>query len=670
MIKRRALVIGMVTLIVMTALSAMAPAAHADGGDFSLDFIAAGPFTYNHDTGVGGEYADRTISKTEGVVESLEGGDFSCGDRVVYFTQIVVDDGATGEQDIELDFSFLAETTGQPGAGHEELISASRNVEGAPGEVGDVEDTTVSIISQSIDEDPPPAKDTLFATIRVENLDPGEEFILRLVTLLECDPNSDPTGNLQADLQSAETIPDGDAIGSGDQTIPFKDIQDLRQPAGVSVSVGECPEPGSPTVPVTVDITPPGSATVTILGEGGPYVVTGNGDTLDLEPGNYTWTAVAEPGFILDAPTSGGFVVQECPFLPAAVTVRVGACPEPGSPTVPVTVVIDPDSSATVTIEAEDGTTYEVTGDGDVLDLPPGHYTWTAEAAPTYELDVVSGEFTVQECPFLPASVTVEVGPCPAPGSATVPVTVTIDPAGSATVTIEAEDGTTYEVTGDGDVLDLPAGDYTWTAEAAPTYELDSTSGGFSVQECPAILASVNVTVGACPPTSSTTKPVTVTINPDGAAEVTLSGPNGFVQILTGTGATLDLAPGTYTWTAVANPTFELIGPTQGSIEVGSCVIEVLPKKELPKTGADLPGLGAFGFGMLLLGVAMVAVSRRPAPANGSVGSTHTTIVDRLSGRIDWASFFAPGWLEHTDVRERRGRSWHRGSPGARTPGS
>jgi len=667
MIKRRVVVIGMVTMVVMTALSAMAPAAHADGGDFSLDFIAAGPFTYDHLTGVGGEFADRTISKTDGVVESLEGGDFSCGDRVVYFTEIVVDDGATGEQDIELEFSFLAETTGQPGAGHEELLSASRNT-GDSGESGEVGDTAVSILSQFIDEDPPPAKDTLFATVRVENLDPGEVFILRLVTLLACEPNSDPTGNLQAALESAETVPDGDAIGSGAQTIPFKDIQDLREPAGVRVTVGECPEPGSPTVPVTVDITPAGSATVTILGEGGPYVVTGNGDTLDLEPGDYTWTAVAEPGFILDAPTSGAFTVQGCPFLPAAVTVDVGSCPAPGSPTVPVTVTIDPDSGATVTIEGPGGP-YVVTGDGDVLDLPPGEYTWTAEAAPTYELDVTSGEFTVQECPFLPASVTVEVGACPAPGSATVPVTVTIDPAGSATVTIEGAGGP-YVVTGEGEVLDLPAGDYTWTAEAAPTYELDATSGEFAVQECPAILASVNVTVGACPPTSSATKPATVTINPDGAAEVTLTGPNGFNQVISGTGATLDLAPGTYTWTAVANPTFELIGPAEGAIQVGSCVIEVLPKKVLPKTGTELPGLGALGIGLVLLGVGMVAVSRRPAPAASSIGSTGSTIVDRLSGRNDWASFFAPGWVEHIDVRARRGRSWMRGSSEGRKPSS
>src|SRR5437867_8427144 len=112
---RRAIVLPTITLVIMTALFAMAAPAHADGGDFSLDFIAAGPFTYNHATGVGGEYADRTISKTDGVMESLEGGDFSCGDKVVYFTAITVDPAASGEQDISLDYSFLAEPPGHPG---------------------------------------------------------------------------------------------------------------------------------------------------------------------------------------------------------------------------------------------------------------------------------------------------------------------------------------------------------------------------------------------------------------------------------------------------------------------------------------------------------------------------------------------------------------------------
>src|SRR5919106_3036057 len=167
MIKRRAFVIPLITLVIMTALAAIAPAAHADGGDFSTDFIAAGPFTYDHDTGVGGEYADRTISKTEGVVESLEGGDFECGDKVVYFTAITVEDGAV-EQDIELDFSFLAEPTGQPGVGHALPVVFSAN-EGDPAMTGDTgNDTTVSLVPDSdfIDESGP--KDQVVATALIE----------------------------------------------------------------------------------------------------------------------------------------------------------------------------------------------------------------------------------------------------------------------------------------------------------------------------------------------------------------------------------------------------------------------------------------------------------------------------------------------------------------------
>ena len=39
----------------------------ADGGDFTLDFTASGPFTYNLSTG-GGALKDRTIDKYFGVV--------------------------------------------------------------------------------------------------------------------------------------------------------------------------------------------------------------------------------------------------------------------------------------------------------------------------------------------------------------------------------------------------------------------------------------------------------------------------------------------------------------------------------------------------------------------------------------------------------------------------
>src|SRR5438093_7381193 len=125
--RRTAKQIAILVFVAMTlVIQVGAMGAFASGGDFSLDFIAAGPASYNHDTGVGGEYANRDIGQN-GVVESLEGGDFACGDKVVFFTQIVVDAGASGSQDIQLDFSFLKEPTGQPGAGFVDLLSASVN---------------------------------------------------------------------------------------------------------------------------------------------------------------------------------------------------------------------------------------------------------------------------------------------------------------------------------------------------------------------------------------------------------------------------------------------------------------------------------------------------------------------------------------------------------------
>ena len=71
------------TLLLITMLSTLgmssqqhASAARAlapNGGDISIDYAAARPTTYNHTTGVGGQY---NTGGTADVVESLEGGDF------------------------------------------------------------------------------------------------------------------------------------------------------------------------------------------------------------------------------------------------------------------------------------------------------------------------------------------------------------------------------------------------------------------------------------------------------------------------------------------------------------------------------------------------------------------------------------------------------------------
>jgi len=72
------------------------PRAEADGGDFSLDFIAAAPDDYNHtfsparEVSPGGlQFDARAIN--DNVVEQLEAVDFDCGDTIVFFTEIVVE---------------------------------------------------------------------------------------------------------------------------------------------------------------------------------------------------------------------------------------------------------------------------------------------------------------------------------------------------------------------------------------------------------------------------------------------------------------------------------------------------------------------------------------------------------------------------------------------------
>ena len=64
--------------------------------NFSIDFIASAPESYNHLTG-GGAYDNRTIGVGKNVLESLQSGDFSCGNIVTFFALVTVDDTPTAD---------------------------------------------------------------------------------------------------------------------------------------------------------------------------------------------------------------------------------------------------------------------------------------------------------------------------------------------------------------------------------------------------------------------------------------------------------------------------------------------------------------------------------------------------------------------------------------------
>jgi uncharacterized repeat protein (TIGR01451 family) len=210
------------------AAPAASPAGGLDGGDISLDFVAAGPFTYNHATGLGSPpqfgYDNRTISKTNGVVESLEGGDFECGDLVTFFVAVGVAGDAAGSGDVELDMSFGNETTGQPGIGFDNIVSVAINTPDG-GNVGLDGDEAATLSNEHLDTQ---GYDEVKGTVTVTNLDPGETAIVRIIVHLACEVGT-PTGNILNAIDAARVVGDG-TVNVGQETVPMKQVGDVAQP--------------------------------------------------------------------------------------------------------------------------------------------------------------------------------------------------------------------------------------------------------------------------------------------------------------------------------------------------------------------------------------------------------------------------------------------------------
>jgi hypothetical protein len=220
---------------------ALGQSAKAAGGDFSLDFTAAAPHTYDHSTG-GGSYNDRTVGVDNDIVESLEGGDFACGDIVTFLTQIRVDAGATGKQTIRITLAFTSYSTGQQGVA---LVSNAYVGSGIDADInpsaidsGTVEvgggDASATVIGDGLVDGPGTfVKPTVyFRTVDVDGLDPGETVVLRTDVAIACN-GSKPTGNMQAWVVGANTV-NGvggdvlDTISVGQQTVPFKHVGDIK----------------------------------------------------------------------------------------------------------------------------------------------------------------------------------------------------------------------------------------------------------------------------------------------------------------------------------------------------------------------------------------------------------------------------------------------------------
>jgi uncharacterized repeat protein (TIGR01451 family) len=204
------------------------------GGDVNLDFVAAGPFTYSHVTGLGAYpdfgYNDRTIDKDTGVVESLEGGDFACNDLVTFFVEVEVEAGA-GSGAVELDLSFGAETTGQPGLGFDDIVSWGINTPD-DGNVGLDGNETVTLSNEHTDT---AGYNERLGTFTVSNLQGGETAIVRVTVHLACEVGASPTGNILNAITAAR-VAGGETISVGQETVPMKQVGGIQAAPAIDVT--------------------------------------------------------------------------------------------------------------------------------------------------------------------------------------------------------------------------------------------------------------------------------------------------------------------------------------------------------------------------------------------------------------------------------------------------
>jgi hypothetical protein len=191
---------------------------------------------------------------------------------------------------------------------------------------------------------------------------------------------------------------------------------------------------------------------------------------------------------------SGQFVIPGgCQPTPVGVGVS-GSCTtgEVGSAEGSITVLIAPDSGATVTVNGQEYTTSQV------IALPPGSYPWSALAAAGHVLvGDASGTAVIEDC-SQPTSTTTTTTTsttstttsttvaaqnvaitmsCPAPGSSVPQATVV--PAGGASV----------------ELLAVGNGVFTWRARSNPGFTISGASSGvFDTTPCAKVLGEVITT--------------------------------------------------------------------------------------------------------------------------------------------------------------------------------
>ena len=210
---------------------ALAFPASADKNDFSIDFSAAAPGSYNTATG-GGAYDSGTNGSD--IVDSLAAGSVACGDIVSYLTQVTIDADAVGTQMITFDYTFAVEGTSGNRAGHIDVTGLAMNYASSAGEgpggldsgINDDGGSSISGVIEGYDAagDNPPGStypataEELNLMFDLDDLEAGESVVFRIDVLLACDAGSG-SGLVQA-TQNGVSL-GSQSVPGGGETIPL-----------------------------------------------------------------------------------------------------------------------------------------------------------------------------------------------------------------------------------------------------------------------------------------------------------------------------------------------------------------------------------------------------------------------------------------------------------------
>jgi uncharacterized repeat protein (TIGR01451 family) len=317
----------------------------ADVDGASVDFEAAAPGSYSTVDGSGGGVHGTSV-------ESLNGGDFQCGDMVVFLNYIEVD---SGSGDLTVINIFESETTPGVLIGFTNVVSVGINT-GDPANATNG-DESVSIDGQSGPVGLSDAPATV--TFTVSNLAPGEAIVIRVVAQLQC--RQAPSGG--GVVQSSADSPD---INIGNQTVPLQSPGSLVPPS-ITVSKG-CPSiqsgpVGTPLVyPITV--TNPTNTNLTITAAtdsrpGGTFSPTAVGTVIPANSSvNFTYTSAVTAGDIANVNNTATFTAAN-PF-------NVSTGPTAGTtPTCPFTIttanVVIAKTTTTPTVSAGTAINFTIT---------------------------------------------------------------------------------------------------------------------------------------------------------------------------------------------------------------------------------------------------------------------------------------------------------------------